>query len=144
MGPWYTQPLETLISGEAMIPTFTTASKAASSSAAPCVSATRWTNSDTHRRLRRYCAGSASKGRWPGGACRPARAALWNGRRHGTSVIMLYTNAGYGEATALPSSTEDFTEVIDGISIPREGLNKRIPALVERRARLSDVDYLLG
>ena len=61
----------------------------------------------------------------------------------GTSVVMLYVNAGYGDSTALPDCEEDYTETIDGYRIQREGLAKRVPGLVERRARVSDVDCLL-
>lgn len=144
VGPWYTQPLETLISGEAMIRNLhygIEGSKQLGRAMRFSYEVDEFGHaSQTPQVLRGFGIEGALAWRgMPAGS----RSALEWAAPDGTSVIMLYTNAGYGEATALPSSTEDFTEVIDGISIPREGLNKRIPALVERRARLSDVDYLL-
>lgn len=50
-----------------------------------------------------------------------ARSAFRWASPDGSEVIMLYSNWGYGEATALPLGDEDFSEIIDGSEIRRDG-----------------------
>lgn len=144
VGPWYTQPLETLISGEAMIRNLhygIEGSKKLGRAMRFSYEVDEFGHaSQTPQVLRGF--GIEGALAWRGGPAGARSAYEWVSP-DGTSVIMLYTNAGYGEATALPDCSEDYTEVIDGQSIPREGLQKRIPALVERRAQKADVDHLL-
>ena len=58
----------------------------------------------------------------------------------GTSVIMLYTNCGYGEATAMPINEDDYVEDIDGVKLNRMGLNNRVPYLTKFRDDYSEVN----
>jgi DNA-cytosine methyltransferase len=61
----------------------------------------------------------------------------------GTSIVMMNTNAGYGEATALPQSTDDFDEIIDYSVIRRKGLENRIKDLQDLRVPRSDSEHIL-
>ena len=133
VGPWFTQPLETLISGEAMIRNLHYGIEGAESLGR----AMRFSYevdqfghaSQTPQILRGFGIDGALA--WRGMPVGSRSAFEWVAP-DGSPVVMLYTNWGYGEATDLPVSRADYTENIDGKEYTREGLDKKIAS---RRAR---------
>lgn len=144
VGPWFTQPLETLVSGEAMIRNLHYGIEGAEKLG----KAMRFSYevdqfghaSQTPQILRGFGIDGALA--WRGMPVGSRSAFEW-ASPDGTSVIMLYTNDGYGEATALPESMEDYAETIDGSEYSRDGLSKTVKDLTEMRAKFSDTDRLM-
>ena len=144
VGPWFTQPLETLVSGEAMIRNLHYGIKGSEALGG----AMRFSYevdefghaSQTPQVLRGFGIGGAIAWR---GVPKDCRSAFEWVSPDGTSVVMLNSNAGYGEATALPMADEDFDEVIDGVVIRRAGLEKRVESMLNLRIPRSDSSHLM-
>lgn len=144
VGPWFTQPLETLVSGEAMIRNL----HYGIAGSEQLGRAMRFSYevdefghaSQTPQILRGF--GIEGALAWRGVPFNCRSAFEW-ASPDGTSVTMLNTNGGYGEATALPLSAEDFTETIDYCTIPRAGLEHRVKALMDLRLPRADSSHLL-
>ncbi|MBQ7299640.1 MAG: hypothetical protein IJW77_07350 [Clostridia bacterium] len=144
VGPWFTQPLETLVSGEAMIRNLHYGIKGSEELGG----AMRFSYevdefghaSQTPQVLRGFGIEGAIAWRGVPKGCRSAFEWV---SPDGTSVIMLNSNDGYGEATALPMGDEDFTEVIDGVEISRAGLDKRVQSMLNLRIPRADSHHLM-
>ena len=144
VGPWFTQPLETLVSGEAMIRNLHYGIRGSENLGG----AMRFSYevdqfghaSQTPQILRGFGIDGALA--WRGMPVGAKSAFEWVSP-DGSSVIMLYTNGGYGEATDLPSVREDFRETIDGTEIPRAGLDRRVEQLVHLREEYAEVDCVM-
>jgi YidC/Oxa1 family membrane protein insertase len=144
VGPWFTQPLETLVSGEAMIRNLHYGIKGSEALGG----AMRFSYevdefghaSQTPQVLKGFGIDGAIAWR---GVPKDCRSAFEWVSPDGTSVVMLNTNNGYGEATALPLADEDFDEVIDGVTIHRAGLERRIKSMLNLRIPRSDSSHLM-
>ncbi|MBO5796925.1 MAG: hypothetical protein J6R77_01080, partial [Clostridia bacterium] len=141
VGPWFTQPLETLVSGEAMVRNLHYGIEGSEQLGG----AMRFSYeldefghaSQTPQVLRGF--GIEGALAWRGMPVGAKSAFEWVAP-DGTSVIMLYTNDGYGEATALPLCEENYIENIDGVGIERQGLLEKVPALLALRNKTAEVD----
>ena len=144
VGPWFTQPLETLVSGEAMIRNLHYGIKGS----AALGGAMRFSYevdefghaSQTPQVLKGFGFDGAIAWR---GVPKDCRSAFEWVSPDGTSIVMLNTNDGYGEATALPMCDEDYTDIIDGVEIPRAGLEKRVKSMLNLRVPRSDSSHLM-
>ena len=141
VGPWITQPLETLVSGEAMVRNLHYGIEGSEKLG----KAMRFSYevdefghaSQTPQVLKGFGIDAALA--WRGMPVGAKTAFEWVSP-DGTSVIMLYTNCGYGEATAMPMNEEDYVEDIDGVKLNRMGLNNRVPYLTKFRDDYSEVN----
>ena len=144
VGPWYTQPLETLISGEAMVRNLQLGI-AETEKLGPAMRVSYEIDefghaSQTPQILSGFDIHSAIAWR---GLPKGSRSAVKWSSPDGSSIILCYSNDGYGEATALPDGAEDYVEKIDGSDIPRAGLLNRIAALRRLREPNADTSHLL-
>ncbi len=144
VGPWYTQPLENIVGGEALIRNL----KKGISESEKLGAAMRFSYEVDEfghtSQLPQILAGFGINGiiAWRGvpNHCRSYFKWL---APDGTAADFFNTNAGYGEATSLPESEEDFTEAIDGIEFKRDGLIKHINSIRELRLKTSDSGHMM-
>ena len=144
VGPWYTQPLETLISGEAMIRNLQHGI-AETEKLGPVMRVSYEIDefghaSQTPQILRGFGIGGAIA--WRGLPKNSRSAVKWKAT-DGTDVTLFYSNDGYGEATALPLCEDDYVETIDGHNINRAGLRSRVESLRRLREANADTSHLL-
>jgi len=140
VGPWYTQPLETLVSGEAMVRNLHYGI-AESEKAGGAMRFSYEVDQFGHAsQTPQILSGFGIKGAiaWRG-MPKGARSAFRWESPDGSAITMLYTNDGYGEATDLPLEEDDFSETIDGVTIKRQGLQNRVAALKKLRGDFADV-----
>ncbi len=144
VGPWFTQPLETLVSGEAMVRNLhygIEGSKKLGDAMRFSYEVDEFGHaSQTPQVLRGF--GIEGAIAWRGVPAGSKSAFEWMSP-DGTSVIMLRTNCGYGEATALPQSEENYTEIIDESKIERKGLAERVPDMLNMRKQCAEIDTLM-
>lgn len=124
VGPWYTQPLETLVTGEAMVRNLLLGIQKSQglgqvmrfaymvdefghASQMPPGFTGLW-----------HCHMMAWRGMGPD----YPTVFTWRAP-DGTAVTMHRSMDGYGEATALPATLEDFTEEFEGLLLERQGLS---------------------
>ena len=144
VGPWYTQPLETLISGEAMIRNLQHGI-AETEKLGPVMRLSYEIDefghaSQTPQILRGFDIPGAIA--WRGFPKNSRSAVKWTSP-DGSAVTLLYSNDGYGEATALPLGEEDYVETVDGHEIKRPGLCSRVESLRRLREPNADTTHLL-
>ena len=144
VGPWYTQPLETLISGEAMIRNLQHGI-AETEKLAPAMKLSYEIDefghaSQTPQILQGF--GIPGAIAWRGLPKNSDSAVKWYAT-DGSAVTLYYSNAGYGEATSLPLCEEDFVETIDGEDIQRSGLRSRVQKLRQLREPNAKTSHLL-
>lgn len=144
VGPWYTQPLETLISGEAMIRNLQHGI-AETQKLGPVMRVSYEIDefghaSQTPQVLQGF--GITGAIAWRGLPKGSRSAVKWKAT-DGTAVTLFYSNDGYGEATALPLCEEDYVETVDGDDIKRAGLRSRVEALRRLREANADTTHLL-
>ncbi|MDO8685507.1 MAG: glycoside hydrolase family 38 C-terminal domain-containing protein [Clostridiales bacterium] len=144
IGPWYTQPIESLASGEALIRNLILGIRESERfggamkvsyiidefghiSQLPMIlngfgikDAVAW---------RGIPEGSKGVFKWVAG--------------DGSHVFMFYSNGGYGEATALPLSMDDFTEYIDDTPFKCRGLKNMIEDLIKHRNGKATTHHLM-
>jgi len=140
VGPWYTQPLETLVSGEAMVRNLHYGIRESEKLGGAMRFSYEVDQFGHASQTPQILSGFGIKGAiaWRGMPKGTRSAFRWESP-DGSAVTMLYTNDGYGEATDLPLTEEDFTETIDGINIQRQGLNNRVDTLKKLRSDFADV-----
>lgn len=144
IGPWYTQPLENIVGGEALIRNL----QKGIADSEKLGGAMRFSyeidefghTSQLPQILAGFGINSIMAWRGVPNFCRSY--FKWNAP-DGTVAHFFNSNAGYGEATSLPDSVEDFTETIDGISLKRDGLNARVKKIRELRLKVSDSSHML-
>ena len=144
VGPWFTQPLETLVSGEAMVRNLHYGIEGSEKLGRAMRFSYEVDEFGHASQTPQVLGGFGIKGAlaWRGvpGGCKSAFEWI---APDGTSIVMMNTNGGYGEATALPQSFEDFDETLDYRIIPRKGLDNRIKEIQNLRVPRSDSDHLL-
>ncbi len=139
VGPWYTQPLENIVGGEALVRNL----KKGISESEKLGGAMRFSYEIDEfghtSQLPQILAGFGINGimAWRGvpNHCRSYFKWL---APDGTEADFFNSNEGYGEATSLPECEENFTETIDGIDIEREGLKAHVERIRELRLKVSD------
>lgn len=139
VGPWYTQPLETLITGEGMVRNLLYGIKESEKLGG----AMRFSYmidefghaSQTPQILKGFDIDHAMA--WRGMKRNIPDTFEWIAPE-GSSVSMYYSRHGYGEATAMPREIEDFEENIDGHIFKRAGLKTRIAGI----KRLKEINPL--
>ena len=144
VGPWYTQPLETLISGEAMIRNLQHGI-AETQKLGPVMRVSYEIDefghaSQTPQILSSFGISGAIAWR---GLPKGSRSAVKWKATDGTAVTLFYSNDGYGEATALPLCEDDYVETVDGGEIKRAGLRSRVESLRRLREPNADTTHLL-
>ena len=144
IGPWYTQPLENIVGGEALIRNLKkgiTASEAFGGAMRFSYEIDEFGHTS---QLPQILAGFGISGimAWRGVPNHCRSYFRW-AAPDGTTADFFNSNAGYGEATALPSSIEDFTEIIDGTPIEREGLRRHVERIRTLRLSVSDSRHML-
>lgn len=144
VGPWYTQPLETLISGEAMIRNLQHGI-AETEKLGPVMRVSYEIDEFGHAsQTPQILSGFGISGAiaWRGLSKNSRSAVKWKSP-DGSAVTMFYSNDGYGEATALPLCEDDYVETVDGDDIKRAGLRSRVEALRRLREPNADTTHLL-
>jgi mannosylglycerate hydrolase len=127
VGPWYTQPLETLVTGEAMVRNLfyglMETNKYGKAMKFSYMVDEFGHASQTPQILKGFGINEALA--WRGMENKANGVFKW-ASPSGDYVIMHRSPLGYGEATALPWQMEDFAESIDGQVFERDGLKTRI------------------
>jgi len=144
VGPWYTQPLQNIVGGEALVRNL----QKGISDSEKLGNAMRFSYEIDEfghtSQLPQILAGFDIEGimAWRGvpNFCRSC--FLWEAP-DGTKAWFFNSNAGYGEATALPEIEEDYTEIIDGTPLERKGLISHVKEIRELRRKVSDSDHML-
>lgn len=144
VGPWYTQPLETIASGEGLIRNLQYGIRSTEQYGPAMMSSYEIDEfghaSQMPQLLRGFGIDNAIA--WRGMPEDSRSVFMWEGP-DGSKVWMVYSNSGYGEATTLPAQEEDFEEVIDGKTYRRRGLKNRIAALRKHREPWADTIHLM-
>ncbi len=144
VGPWFTQPLETLVSGEAMVRNLHYGIKESEALGGAMRFSYEVDEFGHASQTPQILSGFGIRGAiaWRG-VPKDCRSAFEWVSPDGSSVVMLNTNDGYGEVTALPMENEDFTEVIDGVEISRAGLHNRVTSALNLRIPRADTEHLM-
>lgn len=144
VGPWFTQPLETVATGEALIRNLHYGTEGAEKLGRAMKFSYEVDEFGHASQTPQILKGFGIEGviAWRGIPAGARSAFRW-ASPDGSEVIMLYSNWGYGEATALPLGDEDFSEIIDGSEIRRDGLRKRVKHLKDMRTGFSDTDRIM-
>lgn len=143
VGPWFTQPLQTLASGESLIRNLHYGIEGSEKLGRAMRFSYEIDEFGHASQMPQIYQGFGIDGSmaWRGMPKGCRSAFRWEAP-DGSAVIMLYSHGGYGEATSLPSTHENFTENIDGVAFGREGLLNRVNNLVNFRADKADIDQL--
>ena len=132
VGPWYTQPLENIVGGEALVRNL----QYGISKSEKLGGAMRFSYEIDEfghaSQIPQILAGFDIHGSmaWRGVPKNSKSVFEWTSP-DGTSAYMFCSRAGYGFATTLPENEEDFEEVIDGVTFKRRGIKNRVKDLRE-------------
>jgi mannosylglycerate hydrolase len=145
IGPWYTQPLETIASGEAMIRNLMLGIERSLELGGVTRIGYMVDEFGHVSQLPQICQGFSIEDIviWRGVPRGMKSRFQWVGS-DGSALQVFYSNAGYGEATALPCELEDFFEIVDWTPQHRSGLKNRIKALLELRTPKATTQHLLA
>jgi alpha-mannosidase len=145
LGPWFTQPLETLAGGEALIRNLMLGIRQSRRYGAPLMISYMIDEFGHVSQMPQILAGFGigSAVAWRGVPPSAKSVFRWQSP-DGSAVLMFHSNGGYGEATALPEGMEDFTEVIDDTSFERQGLRNRIQGILNLRTPRATTRHLLA
>lgn len=144
IGPWYTQPLETMVCGESLVRNLMLGIRESRKYGG--VLGVNYTI-DQFGHVSQMPQISLGFGltdmmAWRG-IPRGSRSTFKWEAPDGSAVLMHYSNGGYGEATALPIALDDYTEIIDDTPIRRQGLKSRIDGLLKLRVPKAITKHLL-
>lgn len=145
IGPWYTQPHETMVGGEALVRNLQRGIRLArgwGGSLMISYNIDQFGHVSQMPQLLRGV-GIADAVGWRGVPPELPSVFCWRGP-DGSAISFFYSNQGYGEATALPQVLEDFTEVCEHTPQPRLGLRRRIEKLLALRVPGATGPHLLG
>lgn len=144
IGPWYTQPLENIVGGEALVRNLNKGIAESEKLGGAMRFSYEIDEFGHTSQLPQILAGFDIDGimAWRGvpNFCRSCFS--WEAP-DGTRAWFFNSNAGYGEATSLPSCEEDFVEVIDGVEHKRLGLKNHIKEIYNLRTKVSDSDEMV-
>lgn len=132
VGPWYTQPLENIVGGEALVRNLQYGVKKSEELGRAMRFSYEIDEFGHTSQLPQILAGfdiHASMA-WRGHPKNQKSVYEWISP-DGTSAHMFNSRSGYGFATTLPNCEDDFDEVIDGVTFHRRGIKKRVEALRE-------------
>ncbi len=144
VGPWYTQPLEGLVGGEALCRNLEYGIRSSEKLGGVMKFAYEIDEFGHTAQMPQILSGFGipSAMAWRGLPKKSKSVVRWEAP-DGSAVDMFYSRSGYGEATALPLCADDYTEVIDGVEIPRAGLKNKVAKLRELRLFNSDSRHML-
>ena len=145
IGPWYTQPLETIASGEAMIRNLMMGIERSLEMGKVSRIGYMIDEFGHVSQLPQICRGFGIEDIviWRGVPREMKSVFRWVGS-NGSELQVFYSNSGYGEATALPDQLDDYFEIVDWTPQYRSGLKRRIDALLELRTPKAVTRHLLG
>ncbi|MCL2158738.1 MAG: hypothetical protein FWH48_04950, partial [Oscillospiraceae bacterium] len=127
VGPWYTQPLETLVTGEGMVRNLYYGMTETEKFGPPMKFSYMIDQfghaSQTPQILKGFGINDAMS--WRGIENKARDVFLWSAP-NGDSVFMHRSVHGYGDAVAMPESMDNFKETVDGHIFDRSGLKERI------------------
>ncbi len=143
-GPWYTQPLENLVGGEALVRNLQYGVRASGELGGVMRFSYEVDEFGHTSQLPQILRGFDISGviAWRG-VPQDSRSYFEWEAPDGSVVNFLRTNGGYGEATALPDEAEDYTEIIDGKPFDRPGLKKRVESMRTLRMSVSDSKHMM-
>lgn len=145
IGPWYTQPLETLAGGEGLVRNLMLGIRESRRFGASMMISYVIDEfghvSQLPQILRGF--GIESAMAWRGVPPGMKSVFRWQSP-DGSDVLFFHSNGGYGEATALPENMDDFTQTIEDTAFQRPGLRTRIRQILELRAPRSTTRELLA
>jgi len=141
VGPWFTQPLETLISGEAMVRNLMYGIKE-TEKYGPVMKFSYMVDefghaSQTPQILQGFGIDGAMAWR---GIPKDAKSIFEWYAPDGSRVYMCHTRNGYGEATALSSNPYDFTREIDGIVFQEKGYISQINDIMSVKEEVTPIN----
>ena len=144
VGPWYTQPLETIASAEGLIRNLQQGIRSTEKYGPAMMTSYEIDQFGHCSQIPQILNGFGidSVITWRGIPLGSKSVFQWESP-DGSKVWMMYSNAGYGEATTLPLGEEDFEETIDGKVYKRRGLKRRISDLRDFREPYSDTVHIL-
>lgn len=132
IGPWYTQPLENIVGGEALVRNLQYGISKSEKLGGAMRFSYEIDEFGHNSQLPQILAGFDIHGSmaWRGVPKKSKSVFQWTAP-DGTSAYMFCSRAGYGPATTLPLCEEDFDETIDGVTFHRRGIKNRVNALRE-------------
>lgn len=144
IGPWYTQPHETMVGGEALIRNLSLGIRECRQFGTELKISYNIDQFGHISQLPQILSGfgiNAVVG-WRGVPIESSSVFRWVGS-DGSAVNFFFSNNGYGEATGLPESLDDFNEICENTPFQRLGLRKRIEKLLALRTPNSTGPHLL-
>lgn len=143
IGPWYTQPLQNIVGGEALIRNLQTGIERSEALGGAMRFSYEIDEFGHASQMPQIYNGFGITGSmaWRGNPKGAKSVFEWLAP-DGSSVYMFYSKSGYGFATTLPENEEDFTEVIDGVTFRRRGIKNRVKALREYTLEYSETDHM--
>ncbi len=143
VGPWFTQPLETLTCGEALIRNLHYGIRGAEELGGAMRFSYEIDEFGHASQMPQIYRGFGIEGAmaWRGLPAGSKSALRWEAP-DGSAVTMLYSNRGYGEATDLPLCLDDYDETIDGRVIRRPGLRSRVANMLSLRQAVSETECM--
>ena len=143
VGPWYTQPLQNIVGGEALVRNLQYGTDKADALGGAMRFSYEIDEFGHASQMPQIYNGFGITGSmaWRGNPKGSKSIFEWVSP-DGSSVYMFYSKKGYGFATTLPMNTEDFTENIDGVEFKRRGLKNRVNALREYTLEYSETDNM--
>lgn len=144
VGPWYTQPLEGLVGGEALSRNLEYGIRSSEKLGGVMKFAYEIDEFGHTAQMPQILKGFGipSAMAWRGLPKKSKSVVRWEAP-DGSAVDMFYSRSGYGEATALPLCADDYTEVVDGVEIPRLGLKNKVAKLRDLRLFNSESRHML-
>lgn len=143
IGPWYTQPLENIVGGEALVRNLQYGIDEAEKLGGAMRFSYEIDEFGHASQIPQILSGFGipSAMAWRGIPKNTKSVFEWIAP-DGSSVNMFYSRNGYGFATALPSQKEDYDETIDGTVLRRPGLISRVEELREYALYYSVTDHM--
>jgi alpha-mannosidase len=134
VGPWYTQPHETMAGGEALIRNLALGIRECrrfGTETRISYNIDQFGHVSQLPQILRGCGIDKAVG-WRGVPLDAPAAFRWVGS-DGSAVAFFFSNNGYGEATGLPESLDDYDEIREHTPFPRLGLRHRVEKLLTLR-----------
>ncbi len=143
IGPWYTQPLENIVGGEALVRNLQTGIGKSEALGGAMRFSYEIDEFGHASQMPQIYNGFGITGAmaWRGNPKGAKSVFEWLAP-DGSSVDMFYSKSGYGFATTLPANEEDFTETIDGVTFRRRGIKNRVEALRKYTLEYSETDHM--